>query len=113
MYSNAAILIAIHRTLANRAFAPPDCSFSDRNSLLHAAAIPHAANVAERFPAFSVWMATQSLWLFALPLAWVAFAGFCLHFGKGPLTEMMARITGVTLAVAIFAAYLTAAFLLF
>jgi hypothetical protein len=51
LYSNAAILIAIHRTLANRAFAPPDCSFSDRNSLLHAAVIPHAANVAEQLEA--------------------------------------------------------------
>jgi hypothetical protein len=72
-----------------------------------------AQNVEATFPAFSVWMATQSLWLFALPLAWVAFAGFCLHVGKGPLPEMMARITGVALAVAIFAAYFTAAFLLF
>ena len=73
----------------------------------------YAANVAERFPAFSVWMATQSLWLFALPLAWVAFAGFCLHFGKSPLSEKKVRITGVTLAVAIFTAYFTAACLLF
>ena len=81
------------------------------NVLLKAAG--YATNVAETFPAFSVWMATQSLWLFALPLAWVAFAGFCLHFGRGPLSVMMARITGVTLAMVIFAAYFIAAFLLF
>jgi hypothetical protein len=81
------------------------------NVLLKAAG--YATNVAETFPAFSVWMATQSLWLFALPLAWVAFAGFCLHFGRGPLSQMMARITGASLAVVIFAAYFTAAFLLF
>ena len=81
------------------------------NVLLKAAG--YAANVAETFPSFSVWMATQSLWLFALPLAWVAFAGFCLHFGKAPLSEMTARVTGAALAVAIFAAYFAAAFLLF
>jgi len=81
------------------------------NVLLKAAG--YATNVAETFPAFSVWMATQSLWLFTLPLAWVAFAGFCLHFGRGPLSEMIARITGASLAVVIFAAYFTAAFLLF
>jgi hypothetical protein len=36
-----------------------------------------------------------------------------MHFGRGPLPEIAARITGVTLVVAIFAAYFTAAFLLF
>jgi hypothetical protein len=80
------------------------------NVLLKAAG--YAANVAETFPEFSVWMAIQSLWLFALPLAWVAFAGLCLHVDKGPLSEVVARVTGVALAVAIFAAYFTAAFLL-
>jgi len=71
-----------------------------------------AANVADTFPAFSVWMATQSLWLFTLPLAWVAFAGLCQHVERGPLTKISARMAGVALAVAIFAAYFTAAFLL-
>jgi len=71
-----------------------------------------AANVADTFPAFSVWMATQSLWLFAMPLAWVAFAGLCQHLGRGLFSEMAARAAGVALAVAIFAAYFTAAFLL-
>ena len=80
------------------------------NVLLKAAG--YAANVAETFPAFSVWMATQSLWLFTLPLGWVAFAGLCLHIGKEPFSEMATRVTGVALAVAIFAAYFTAAFLL-
>ncbi len=55
------------------------------NVLLKAAG--YAANVAETFPAFSVWMATQSLWLFTLPLGWVAFAGFCLHIGKEPFPK--------------------------
>lgn len=80
------------------------------NVLLKAAG--YAANVAETFPAFSVWMATRSLWLFILPLAWVAFAGLCLHIGRGRFTEMAAQVSGVALAVAIFAAYFTAAFLL-
>lgn len=80
------------------------------NVLLKAAG--YAANVAETFPAFSVWMATQSLWLFTLPLGWVAFAGLCQHIGKEPFSEMAARVTGVVLAVAIFAAYFTAALLL-
>lgn len=72
----------------------------------------YAANVAGRFPEFSVWMATQSLWLFAVPFAWVAFAGLCLHFRKSLLSESTARLTGVALAVAIFAAYFRAAYLL-
>ena len=80
------------------------------NVLLKAAG--YAANVAGTFPPFSVWMATQSLWLFILPFAWVAFAGLCLHVGKKPFSEMAARVIGVALAVAIFAAYFSAAFLL-
>jgi hypothetical protein len=80
------------------------------NVLLKAAG--YAANVAETFPPFSVWMATQSLWLFTLPFVWVAFAGLSLHIGKAPFSEMAARVTGVALAVAIFAAYFSAAFLL-
>lgn len=80
------------------------------NVLLKAAGF--ATNVAHTFPAFPVWMATQSLWLFALPLAWIACAGFCLHIIKGPSAEMVARVTGVFLAMAIFAAYFTAAFML-
>jgi hypothetical protein len=80
------------------------------NVLLKAAG--YAANVAETFPAFSVWMATQSLWLFALPLAWVAFAALCQHIGRGLFSESTARVTGVLLAAAVFAAYFTAAFLL-
>jgi len=71
-----------------------------------------AANVADSFPPFSVWMATQSLWLFALPLAWVAFASLCNFFARGLLSDMSARSTGILLAVAIFAAYFSAAFLL-
>lgn len=80
------------------------------NVLLKAAGF--ATNVADSFPPFSVWMATQSLWLFALPLAWVAFASLCQYFARGLRSDMLARSTGVLLAVAIFAAYFSAAFLL-
>ncbi|MFY8269101.1 MAG: hypothetical protein ACOVLK_06855 [Terrimicrobiaceae bacterium] len=73
----------------------------------------YAQNIASSFPEFSVWMATQSLWLFALPLAWVALTALCLHFAKGRGGEITAKITGVALILAIFAAYFYAAFLLF
>ncbi|MEI8292825.1 MAG: hypothetical protein WCG66_02425 [bacterium] len=72
----------------------------------------YASNVADTFPAFSVWMATRSLWLFTLPLAWVAFAALCQHLRKGIFSEFSARVTGVVLIAAVFAAYFTAAFLL-
>ena len=36
-----------------------------------------AENVATSFPAFSVWMARDGAWLFALPMLWVALALLC------------------------------------
>jgi len=72
-----------------------------------------AENVEASFPAFSVWMARDGAWLFALPMIWVAVALLCEHAIRGGLAEKMARATGVAVAVAIFAAYFYASALLF
>ncbi|MFM8363975.1 MAG: hypothetical protein ACKOAS_02360 [Verrucomicrobiota bacterium] len=72
-----------------------------------------AENVATSFPAFSVWMARDGAWLFALPMLWVAVALLCEQAIRGTLAEKVARMTGVLVAVAIFAAYFYASALLF
>lgn len=72
-----------------------------------------AENVATSFPAFSVWMARDGAWLFALPMLWVAVALLCEQAIRGTLAEKVARVTGVLVAVAIFAAYFYASALLF
>jgi hypothetical protein len=72
-----------------------------------------AANVEASFPAFSVWMARDGAWLFALPMLWVALALFCEQAIRGSLAEKLARATGVVATIAIFAAYFYAAALLF
>lgn len=43
-----------------------------------------------------------SLWLFLVPLAWVAFASACLHQDRGVLRPRAAQVLGVILAVACF-----------
>lgn len=72
-----------------------------------------ADNVESSFPAFSVWMARDGAWLFALPMLWVALALFCEQAIRGTMAEKVARASGVVMAVAIFAAYFRAAALLF
>lgn len=72
-----------------------------------------ADNVATTFPAFSVWMARDGAWLFALPMLWVALALLCEQAIRGTLAEKIARATGVVVALAIFAAYFYASALLF
>jgi hypothetical protein len=72
-----------------------------------------AENVATSFPAFSVWMARDGAWLFALPMLWVAVALLCEQAIRGTLAEKVARVTGVLVAVAIIAAYFYASALLF
>jgi hypothetical protein len=72
-----------------------------------------AANVESSFPAFSVWMARDGAWLFALPMLWVALALFCEQAIRGTFSEKLARASGVVFAIAIFAAYFYAAALLF
>jgi hypothetical protein len=72
-----------------------------------------AENVETTFPAFSVWLARDGAWLFALPMLWVALALFFEQTIRGSVAEKVARATGVAVAVAIFAAYFYAASLLF
>jgi len=43
-----------------------------------------------------------ALWLFAVPLIWVAFASACTRIDKLPLSLGVARVTGVILAIASF-----------
>ena len=72
-----------------------------------------AQNVEATFPAFSVWMARDGAWIFALPMLWVAMALLCEHSIHGTWAEKLARASGVVVAAAIFAAYFYASALLF
>lgn len=72
-----------------------------------------AANVESAFPAFSVWMARDGAWLFVLPMLWVAVALLCEQAIRGTMADKVARVTGVVVAAAIFAAYFYASVLLF
>ncbi|MGH8047931.1 MAG: hypothetical protein ACREKL_11855 [Chthoniobacterales bacterium] len=42
------------------------------------------------------------LWLFAVPLLWIAFASACIRINKGPLSAGVANATGIILAIASF-----------
>lgn len=65
----------------------------------------YAPNVASSFPPMALALAHQGLWLFCVPLAWIAFATACLHFRNAVLNEKLARGTGVAIAAAIFVVY--------
>jgi len=71
-----------------------------------------AQNVESSFPDFTVWMASQSLWFFIIPLAWIAFAALCDRVKRGLLSESGARFTGVAIVIGIFVAYFRACLLL-
>lgn len=73
----------------------------------------YAANVAGSFPPLAVFLAHQGLWLFCIPLGWVCFATACTFWNKGPLTDSIARVTGVVIAAAIFLCYTYAGSLFF
>ena len=47
-----------------------------------------------------------SLWLFLIPVLWIGFASLCQIVKRPPLTLVVARVTGVIVAI------LTAAFLI-
>ncbi len=51
------------------------------------------------------------LWLFAVPLVWIAFASICAHVEKGPLNAKVARVVGILLAIASFLFLATVTFL--
>ena len=73
----------------------------------------YAPNVAGSFPPLAVTLAHQGLWLFCVPLAWVAFATMCLHFKTAVLNETTAPATGVVVAGAIFVVFVYAGSLFF
>ncbi|MCK9587926.1 MAG: hypothetical protein WC076_07540 [Terrimicrobiaceae bacterium] len=68
----------------------------------------YAPNVAGTFPPLALALAHQGLWLFCVPLAWIAFATACAHFKNAVLNDRLARATGVAIAAAIFATYVYA-----
>ena len=73
----------------------------------------YAPNVAGTFPPLAVTLAHQGLWLFCVPLAWVAFATMCVHFKNAILNETTAQTTGVVVAAAIFGTFVYAGSLFF
>ena len=73
----------------------------------------YAPNVAGTFPPLAITLAHQGLWLFCVPLAWVAFATMCLHYKNALLNEKTARATGVVVAAAIFVTFVYAGSLFF
>ncbi len=73
----------------------------------------YASNVAGSFPPLALFLAHQGLWLFCVPLAWIAFATACLRWNNAVLNEKTARATGVTTAAAIFVVYVYAGALFF
>lgn len=73
----------------------------------------YAANVADTFPSFAVFLANQGIWLFAVPLGWVAFAMICTTMSPGKIGEGIARALGVAIVAAIIGCYFYAAVTLF
>ncbi|MFZ4598618.1 MAG: hypothetical protein ACOYNN_08245 [Terrimicrobiaceae bacterium] len=73
----------------------------------------YAENVAASFPALAVALGRHGLWVYCIPLAWVAFAVFCDRLAKGPWSDATAQISGVVVTGAIFVVYVYAAFLCF
>ncbi len=72
-----------------------------------------AANVEASFPWLAVELGRHGLWMFAVPLAWTAFAALCTHVNKGPLNPGLARTTGVLLTLVLFGLYAYAGSLFF
>lgn len=68
----------------------------------------YAPNVASSFPQIALTLAHQGLWLFCVPILWIAFAAACTHFKNAVFNETLARISGVAIASAIFLLYVYA-----
>jgi len=64
--------------------------------LLHATSNPAPP------PPFAAFLNHYAVWLFALPVLWVAYASACVRINRGVLSAGVARVVGVMLAVAIF-----------
>jgi hypothetical protein len=52
-----------------------------------------------------------ALWVFVVPLVWIAFASICAHVNKGPLSPKGAQVVGVLVAVLSFLFLATVTFL--
>jgi len=72
-----------------------------------------AANVADAFPVFPVWLADHSFWFFAVPLVWMACAGLVLHTNSGGVREALVKWIGGLLAAAVALIFLVACVSLF
>jgi hypothetical protein len=68
----------------------------------------YAPNVAGSFPPLALTLAHQGLWLFCVPIAWIAFATACTKFNNAVLSDKLARATGAAIAAAIFLLYVYA-----
>jgi hypothetical protein len=68
----------------------------------------YAPNVAGTFPPLALTLAHQGLWLFCVPLAWLAFATACTSLKNAVFNEKTAQATGVAIAAAIFVLYVYA-----
>ena len=64
--------------------------------LLHATSNPAPP------PPFAAFLDLYYVWLFALPILWVAYASACARINRGVLSAGVARVVGVLLAAAIF-----------
>ena len=69
----------------------------------------YAPNVASKFPDLAVQLGRHGVWMFIIPLAWVAFASLCERVGK----PSVARAIGVAVAAGLFMLYTYAASLFF
>lgn len=69
----------------------------------------YAPNVASKFPHLAVQLGRHGVWIFVLPLVWVAFATLCERLGK----PAIARVTGTAIAAGLFILYTYAASLCF
>lgn len=73
----------------------------------------YAPNLSASFPPQALFLAHQGLWLFCIPLFWIALATACQHWNNRLLNETTARISGALIALAIFSLYLHTASLFF
>ena len=64
--------------------------------LLHASSIPVEPN------SFSAFLDYYGLFLYALPVLWVAYATACVRIDRGVLSANAAQVVGVISAAAIF-----------
>lgn len=69
----------------------------------------YAPNVATKFPDLAVQLGRHGVWMFVIPLAWVAFASLCERCRQPGI----ARVTGVLIAAGLFILYTYAASLFF